>query len=105
LILATITRALVKWVAGLTVIFGLPLYFTKLIHASRLPEGAPFILIYTWGLLAVVALPILLLVQFYFLIRGLKGGRENSDRSSLFIIAFAVCFGVVGECVFLLSRR
>jgi hypothetical protein len=103
--LATITPSFVKWLAWLTMIFGLPLYFTKLIHESRFAEGASFVLIYTWGLLGVVALPILLLAQFYLLIRGLKGGRENSDRNSFFVTVFALCFGVVGECVFLLSRR
>jgi hypothetical protein len=103
--LATITPSFVKWLAWLTMIFGLPLYFTKLIHESRFAEGVSFILMYTWALIAVVALPILLLAQFYLLVRGLKVGRENSDRSLFFVITFALCFGVVGECVFLLSRR
>lgn len=102
--MATITPSFVKWLAGFTVIFGLPLYFTKLIHESQFPEGLSFILMYTWGLLAVVALPILLLVQFYLVIRTLKTGREDSARSSFFISVFALCFGAIGECIFLLSR-
>ena len=103
--MATITPSLVKWVAGFTIIFGLPLYFTRLIQGSRFPEGAFFILMYTWGLLAVVVLPIFLLVQFYLFIRTVKERREDSARSLFFISAFALCFGAIGECVFLLSRR
>jgi predicted transporter len=60
---------------------------------------------YTWGILAVVALPIFLLAQFCFLIRALKEGREDSARSLFFLSAFAFCFGAIGECIFLLSRR
>jgi hypothetical protein len=103
--LATTTPSLVKWVACFTIIFGLLLDYTELIHESRFPEGASFILMYTWGLLAVVALPIFLLTQFYFLIRALKESREDSARSLIFIVAFALCFGAIGECVFLVSRH
>ena len=101
----TIKPSLVKCVASLTIIFGLPLYFTKLIHESRFPQGGPFILVYTWGLLAVVALPVLLLAQFYILVRALKGVRQENTWSSFFISTFALCFGAIAECVFLLSRH
>ena len=90
-----------RWVAGLTVFFGLPLCFTKLIRETRLPEGMPFVFVYTGGLIAVVVLPILLLVQLYLLIRSLKGG----DRGAVLISAFALCFGLAAECVFLAARR
>lgn len=95
------TPALAKWVSGFTIFFGLPLYFTKLIRETRFPEGMVFVFMYTWGLVAVVALPIFLVVQLYFLIRVLKAG----DREALFVSAFALCFGVVAGCVFLLARR
>jgi hypothetical protein len=96
-----VAPALARWVAGLTILFGLPLYFTKLIRETRFPEGMPFVFVYTWGLIAVVALPILLFVLAYFLLRGLRAG----ERGSLFINVFALCFGVAAECVFLLARR
>jgi hypothetical protein len=96
-----VTPALARWVAGLTVLFGLPLYFTKLIRETRFPEGMPFVFVHTWGLIAVVALPILLLVLAYFLLRGFKAG----ERESFFISVFALVFGVTAECVFLLARR
>jgi hypothetical protein len=96
-----LTVAFARWVAGLTIFFGLPLFFTKLIREARVPEGMPFVIVFTWGLIAVVALPILLLAQLYFLIRGLKGG----DRGLLIIGAFALCFGLAAECVFLVTRR
>ncbi len=96
-----LTPLLARWFAALTIFFALPLYFTKLIRETRLPEGMPFVVVYTWGLIAVVAVPILLLVQLYFLLRGFKGG----ERGPLLIIAFALCFGIASECVFLLTRR
>ena len=52
-----VASSLVKWFAGLTFFFGLPLYFTKLIRETRFPEGLTFVFVYTWGLIAVVALP------------------------------------------------
>ncbi len=100
-----VASSLVKWFAGLTIFFGLPLYFTKLIRETRFPEGLTFVFVYTWGLIAVVALPVLLLAQVYFLIRGLKREPEWSDRSVLFISSFALCFGLGAECVFILARR
>ncbi len=100
-----VTPPLVKWAAGLTIFFCLPLYFTKLIRETRFPEGFSFIVMYTWGLVAVVALPAFLLVDLYLLFRALKGGPEESARRSLFITAFALCLGAAGECVFLLTRR
>lgn len=100
-----VTPSLVKWLAGFTIFFGLPLYFTKLIRETRFPEGFPFIVMHTWGLVAVVALPAFLLMELYVVIRASTGGPEESARSLLFINAFALCFGAVGECVFLLTRR
>jgi hypothetical protein len=99
------TPSLVKWFAGFTTIFGLPLYFTKFIRETRFPEGLTFVFVYTWGLIAVVALPLLLFAQLYFLVRGLKSGPEGRGRSLLFISSFALCFGLVAECVFISARR
>jgi hypothetical protein len=57
------TRSLVKWFAGLTIFFGLPLYFAKFIRETWFAEGFPFVLIYSWGLVAVLALPVFMLAQ------------------------------------------
>jgi hypothetical protein len=96
-----VAPSLVKWISGFTIFFALPLYFTKLIRETRFPEGMPFVLVYSWGLIAVVALPILLLMQTYSLLRGFKGG----ERGSLYMSALALCFGVAAECIFFLTRR
>jgi hypothetical protein len=58
-----VTRSLVKWFAGLTIFFGLPLYFAKFIRETWFAEGFPFVLIYSWGLVAVLALPVFMLAQ------------------------------------------
>jgi hypothetical protein len=100
-----VTRSPLKWLAGLTIFFGLPLYFTKFIRETRFAEGFPFVFIYTWGLLAVVALPVFLLTQLYFLARALRRGSEASERRSLFFNSFAFCFGLIAECIFILARR
>jgi len=100
-----VTRSLVKWFAVFTAFFGLPLYFTKSIRETRFPEGLSFVLVHTWGLIAVVALPVLLLAQLYFLVRGLSRRSEGIDRSLLFISSFALCFGLVAECIFILARQ
>jgi hypothetical protein len=98
------TPSVVKWSAVFTAVFSLPLYFTKFIRETRLPEGLSFVFVYTWGLIAVVALPVLLLAQLYFLIRGLKRGPGGSDRKLVSTSSFALCFGLVAECVFILAR-
>ena len=97
--------SLVKWFAGLTIFFGLPLYFTKLIRETRFPDGLSFVLVDTWGLIAVATLPVLLLAQLYFLVRGLNRRSEGIDRSLLFISSFALCFSLPAECIFILARQ
>jgi hypothetical protein len=99
------TPSQAKWFAGLTIFFGLPLYFTKLIRETRIAEGFLFVFIYTWGLVAVVALPVSLLAQLYFLVRALRRGSEASERRLLFFSSFAFCFGLIAECIFVLARR
>jgi hypothetical protein len=64
-----VTPSLVKWFAGLTIFFGLPLYFIKFIRETRFVEGFPFVFVYTRGLVAVLALPVFLLAQLYYLVR------------------------------------
>jgi len=99
------TPSLANWFAGLTIFFGLPLYFTKLIRETRIAEGFLFVFIYAWGLVAVVALPVSLLAQLYFLVRALRRGSEASERRLLFFSSFAFCFGLIAECIFILTRR
>ena len=100
-----VTPSLAKWFAGLTIFFGLPLYFTKLIRETQFAEGFPFVFIYTWGLVAVVALPVSLLAQLYSLVRAVRRGSEASERRLLFFSSFAFCFGLIAECIFVLARR
>jgi hypothetical protein len=100
-----VTPSLVKWFAGLTIFFGLPLYFTKFIRETRFVEGFPFVFIYTWGLVAVLALPVVLLAQLYFLVRAVQRGSETSEWSLLSFTSFAFCFGLIAECIFILERR
>jgi hypothetical protein len=96
---------LVKWSASLTIVFGLPLYFTKFIRAARFAEGFPFVFIYTWGLVAVVVLPVFLLARLYILVQALRRGSGASDRRLLFFNSFALCFGLIGEGIFVLARH
>jgi len=100
-----VTRSLLKWLAGLTIFFGLPLYFTKFIRETRFAEGFPFVFIYTWGLVAVVALPAFLVAELYFLVLALRRGSEASERKLLCFGSLAFCFGLVVECIFILARR
>ncbi len=99
------STSLVKWFAGLTIFFALPLYFTKFIRETRFAEGFPFVFSYSWGLVAVLALPVFLLAQLYFLARALRRGSAASERRLLFFNAFAFCFGLIAECIFILARR
>jgi hypothetical protein len=99
------TSSLAKWFAGFTIFFGLPLYFTQLIRETRFAEGFPFVFIYTWGLVAVVVLPVSLVAQLFFLVRALRRGSEPSQRRLLFFCSFAFCFGLIAECIFVLTRR
>jgi hypothetical protein len=100
-----VTPSLVKWFAGLTIFFGLPLYFTKFIREARFAEGFPLVFIYSWGLVAVLALPVFLLAQLCFVVRALRRGSAASERRLLFFSSFAFCFGLIAECIFILARR
>jgi Zn-dependent protease with chaperone function len=100
-----VKRYLVKWLAGLTIFFGLPLYFTRFIRETRFAEGFPFVFVYTWGLVAVVVLPVLLLAELYLLVWGRSRASEASEQSFVLFGSLAFCFGLVAECIFILARR
>jgi hypothetical protein len=100
-----VTRPLLKWLAGLTIFFGLPLYFTKFIRETRFAEGFPCVFIYTWALVAVVVLPVFLLAELYFLVWARRRGSEVNEQRLLFFSSLAFCFGLVAECIFILARR
>ena len=75
------------------------------IRETRFAEGFPFVFSYSWGLVAVLALPVFLLAQLYFLALALRRGSAASERRLLFFNALAFCFGLIAECIFILARR
>jgi hypothetical protein len=68
-------------------LFSIPLFFTYPIKHVLFPEGLPFVIMYTWGLVAVVAVPILLVAEFVVSFRIFMSAPASSHAP--------LCLGMV----------
>lgn len=88
----------------LVVAMSLPLFFSvQLKHPPTFLEGLPFVAVWTWGIVAAVVLPLLLVVE---------GGtcawllsQRVGERSPLSWHVGALLIAVAAEVVFILARR
>ena len=53
----------------LTVLMSIPLYMQSLIKHDMVPSGILFVLVYTWALVSLVVVPVLSLVECWFVTR------------------------------------
>jgi len=97
--------SLLRWLAALTIVFGLPLYFTRAIRVRLAPGGFPFVFTYTSGFIAFVVLPVLLVATLYLLVSGRRSVSEAGQQRLLLFGTLAFFFGLAAECIFILVRR
>ena len=96
----------VEWARVLpvvTTVMSIPLFFSYPIKYALVPEGLLFILLFTWGLLGAITVPILLVAECIVVI--LLVFTDIPDRRVLFVRnLLAICLSLVAEMIFLMVR-
>jgi hypothetical protein len=91
--------------AIVTVFMSISLFLSYNIKYVIFPVGFPFILLFTWGLVSVPLVPILLLLEFVVL-SNLLGSADIASRSrELTFTLIAILMGAVSIIVFLIVRN
>ena len=88
----------------LVVAMSLPLFFSELLkNPPAFLQGLPFVVVWTWGVVAAVVLPLLLVVE---------GGtcawllsQRPGERSPLSWHVGALLIAVAAEVIFVMARR
>jgi hypothetical protein len=94
----------VKVLAVLTAVMSIPLLLSYDIKYGRFPAGLPYALLFFWGLLSVVVVPMLLLVGLtmaFLIVKSSCVSRTGLLRWNLAGILVAV----VAELIFIAARN
>jgi hypothetical protein len=87
-----------------TVAMSFPLFFTfQLKHPPDFLEGLPFIILWSWGILAAVSLPILVVIDVV-ICSWLLWQRPRGAQSALQWHGVALVIAIVAEIVFVIAR-
>ena len=88
-----------------TILMSIPLFLSYYIKYVKFPEGFPFIFFFTWGLVSVPLVPILLVFEIVVLGNLLGSARlENRSRVLAFTLV-ATLSAVTSIIVFLIVRN
>jgi hypothetical protein len=90
-----------RWLAMATIFMSIPLFASYPIKHTMFPAGYGFVAMYTWGLIAVLVLPVLLLGEIGVVLIVL---RRHADRISIRTHAFAAIVAILAETIFLYVR-
>jgi len=89
-----------RWLAVATIVMSIPLFASYPIKHTLFP-GYAFVAMFTWGLIAVLAVPILLGCEFLIIVIAF---RRHADRAQIRIHEFAAIIAILAEGVFLYVR-
>ena len=89
-----------RWLAVATIVMSIPLFASYPIKHTLFP-GYAFVATFTWGLIAVPAVSILLSCEFLIILIAL---RRHTDRAQMRIHEFAAIIAILAEGVFLFVR-
>lgn len=97
-------RLLERYLPVITLAMSLPLFFTlQLRNPPESLRGLPFVALWSWGVLAAITLPIL--VIFEVVMCAWLLWHRSAGHSTLWRHGTALLAAVVAEVVFLLARR
>jgi hypothetical protein len=88
----------------ITLVMSLPLFFS--VQLQRPPgflQGLPFVVLWTWGVVAALIVPLLIIIEGAFCLWLLF--HRPIIRSTLFWHGGALCVAILAETVFLLTRE
>ena len=90
-----------RWLAALTIIMSVPLFASYQIKHVLFSPGYLFVTLYTWGLIAVLLVPVLLVIEIIFVVVAL---RRNASSRVVGLHAVAIAVAVSAEALFLFVR-
>jgi len=82
----------------------IPLVLSYNIKYFVFPEGYPYVILYTWGLLSVFLVPILLLVECVLTFRMVASRDITDRRSSIVWHILAISIASIAELTFIIVR-
>src|SRR5258708_2779890 len=71
----------VPFLPRLMTVMSIPLYLGYLIKHDLIPEGVVFAAVYTWAIVSVVVIPLLCLVECWFVVRTWIGVRAHGSHA------------------------
>lgn len=93
-----------RWLPIITIAMSIPLLLSYNIKHFAFPAGYPYVVLYTWGLLSVLIVPILLLVECVVTFR-IVVSEFTDRRSALFWNILAISIALIAELTFVIVRN
>jgi hypothetical protein len=94
-----------RWLPIITIAMSIPLLLSYNIKHFAFPAGYPYVVLYTWGLLSVLIVPILLLIECVVTFRILFSQYVGHRRSALFWNILALGVASIAELTFIIVRN
>ena len=95
----------VKLLAALTAVMSIPLLLAFNIKYGWLPQGPPYIFVYSWALLSFLVVPVLLFLGLVTTIRIFLSSDAANRSTRLAWNSMGMLVGMVAEVVFLAARN
>ncbi len=83
----------------------IPLFLSYNIKYGVFPDGMPYVLLFTWGLLSVIAVPILLFIESVVIFRIVKSSDIADKKSLLILNAVAMTIASIAGLIFVIVRN
>jgi hypothetical protein len=83
----------------------IPLFLSYNIKYFVFPEGMPYVLLFTWGLLSVIAVPILLFIECFVTLRIVKSAYIANKKSLLVVNVVAIIIASIAGLIFVVVRN
>jgi len=93
-----------KVLAIITVIMSIPLFLSYNIKHVLFPEGLPFVFLFSWGLVSVFLVPILLLIEIVVLWTLLQSPGDNLGSIHVMYTICSICVAILSIAVFYVVR-
>ena len=93
-----------KWIPVATIVMSIPLLLSYNIKYVAFPEGMPYVFLFTWGLLSVFILPLLLFAEFILIVHVIKSPYSVNQKPLLVLNILATAIASIAELTFVIVR-
>ena len=94
-----------KWLPVATITMSIPLFLSYNIKYGVFPEGVPYVILFTWGLLSVIAVPILLFIECFVILRIVKSAHIANKKSLLIVNVVAIITASIAGLICFVVRN